>query len=234
MLPVVKRIARTIARRANDPIEDLFQAGSIGLLKAIEHYNKERNDNFRVYAGYIIIGEMKHFLRDKLSMIRVPSYIQELNVRINKFEKELTLDELQTLTSSKMAAALHVKPATVERAIAANRRKDTLSLDNILTLNDSNLSYEEVFAYIEAEPNKNYEDVRLIFQEVFPLLSLDEKILMDMYYNQERTQKEIADAFGVTQMIISRRLKKLFTRIAEIFEEIGVNKVRLEQDLGDE
>ena len=65
MIPVVKHIARTIARRSTDPIEDMIQAGFIGLLKAIDKYDKSKNDNFKVYAGYLIIGEMKHFLRDK-------------------------------------------------------------------------------------------------------------------------------------------------------------------------
>ena len=90
MIPVVKKLARTIARRATDPIEDLIQAGSIGLLKAIEYYSKEKNDNFRVYAGYFIIGEMKHYLRDKLDTIHVPRHIQELSIRIHNFTSNLT------------------------------------------------------------------------------------------------------------------------------------------------
>jgi RNA polymerase sigma-B factor len=69
MLPIVKRIARTIARRSYDPIDDLVQAGSIGLLKAIESFSPERNDNFKFYAGSLIIGEMKHYLRDKMNTI---------------------------------------------------------------------------------------------------------------------------------------------------------------------
>ena len=76
MLPIIKRIARTIARRSYDPIEDMVQAGAIGLLKAIDSYSAERNDNFKIYAGYLIIGEMKHYLRDKLNTIRVPRHIQ--------------------------------------------------------------------------------------------------------------------------------------------------------------
>ena len=58
MMPIIKRIARSIARRAEDPVEDLVQAGSIGLVKAIEKYNPDRNAKFRIYAGYLIVGEM--------------------------------------------------------------------------------------------------------------------------------------------------------------------------------
>ena len=99
MLPIIKKIARTIARRSYDPVEDLVQAGAIGLLKAIDSYSDDLNDNFKIYAGYYIIGEMKHYVRDKLNTIRVPRHIQELTFRINSFTNTLTLDELNELTN---------------------------------------------------------------------------------------------------------------------------------------
>ena len=52
MLPIIKRIARTIARRSSDPVDDLVQAGAIGLLKAIDTYSDDMNDNFKIYASY--------------------------------------------------------------------------------------------------------------------------------------------------------------------------------------
>ena len=123
MLPVIKRIARTIARRASDPIDDLVQAGAIGLLKAIESYSKDINDNFKIYAGYLIIGEMKHYLRDKLNTIRVPRHIQELSCRINNFTKTLTLEELNELTNDDVAEALKISRRDVDFVMQADRRK---------------------------------------------------------------------------------------------------------------
>ena len=131
MLPVIKKIARTIARRANDPIEDLVQAGCIGLLKAIESYSKDINDNFKIYAGYLIIGEIKHYLRDKLNTIRVPRHIQELSYRINSFTSTLTLDELNELTNDDVAEALRVPRKEIDYAIQADRRRSTLSLEDL-------------------------------------------------------------------------------------------------------
>ena len=106
MLPVIKKIAKTIARRSYDPIEDMVQAGSIGLLKAIDSYSKDINDNFKIYAGYLIIGEMKHYLRDKLNTIRVPRHIQELSFRINSFISTLTVEEVNELTNDDVAEAI--------------------------------------------------------------------------------------------------------------------------------
>lgn len=117
MLPVIKRIAKTIARRSYDPIDDMIQAGSIGLLKAIDSYSQDVNDNFKIYAGYLIIGEMKHYLRDKLNTIRVPRHIQELTYRINSFTRALTFDELNELTNDDVAEALKVSPRAIDFAL---------------------------------------------------------------------------------------------------------------------
>ena len=131
MLPIVKRIARTIARRSYDPVEDLVQAGSIGLLKAIDSYSSSTNDRFKIYAGSLIIGEMKHYLRDKLNTIRVPRHIQELAYRINSFINTLTTEELNNLTSDFVAEALNITTEQVDMAFQAERRKHTFSLDDI-------------------------------------------------------------------------------------------------------
>ena len=131
MLPVIKRIAKTIARRSYDPIDDMIQAGSIGLLKAIDSYSQDVNDNFKIYAGYLIIGEMKHYLRDKLNTIRVPRHIQELTYRINSFTRALTFDELNELTNDDVAEALKVSPRAIDFALQADRRKSTLSLEDL-------------------------------------------------------------------------------------------------------
>ena len=229
MLPVVKRIAKTIARRANDPVDDLFQAGSIGLLKAIEHYDKVKNDNFRVYAGYLIIGEIKHYLRDKLNMIRVPAHIQELCIRINNFTKTLTYEEVQQLTTDEVAYALQLEPKTVEYALMMDRRKETMSLEDFRQFNSENLYYEEFMSDGDYKQKSEYEDVRLMFNEILPQLPLDERLLMDMYYKQDLTKKEIAEAMGITQMGVSRRMKKVFNKISEILEKKGVKQHYLDE-----
>lgn len=148
MLPVIKRIAKTIARRSYDPIDDMIQAGSIGLLKAIDSYSQDVNDNFKIYAGYLIIGEMKHYLRDKLNTIRVPRHIQELTYRINSFTRALTFDELNELTNDDVAEALKVSPRAIDFALQADRRKSTLSLEDLYTADADNLGYEEILAMI--------------------------------------------------------------------------------------
>ena len=151
MIPVIKKIARTIARRANDPVEDLVQAGAIGLLKAIDSYSEEISENFRIYAGYLIIGEMKHYLRDKLNTIRVPRHIQELVYRINSFTRSLTAEEMNELTNDDVAGVLKISSTAVDFALLADRRRSTLSLEELYNYDPESLTYEEVLYNFHAD-----------------------------------------------------------------------------------
>lgn len=211
MLPIIRKIARTIARRSYDPIDDLVQAGSIGLLKAIDSYSKEINDNFKIYAGYLIIGEMKHYLRDKLNTIRVPRHIQELTCRINNFTKTLTLEELQALTNDDVAEALKISPREVDFAMQVDRRRATLSLDEIYTADSDNLGYEEVLAKDNYKETRELEDTKIVLKEVIEKLPSEYQDLVKLYYYKDLTQKEIAEMLNLTQMQVSRKLKKAFS-----------------------
>ena len=211
MLPIIKKIARTIARRSYDPIEDLVQAGSIGLLKAIDSYSNDVNDNFKIYAGYLIIGEIKHYLRDKLNTIRVPRHIQELSIRINNFTKTLTLDELNELTNDDVAEALNVSSSAVNYVMQADRRKSVISLDDMYNSSDDNLGYEDVIASSDYKETRDLEDMKIILKDVIEKLPPESKKLVKMYYYEDMSQKEIAQKLNYTQMQISRRMKKAFS-----------------------
>ncbi len=230
MIPVVKHIARTIARRSYDPIEDMTQAGFIGLLKAIDKYSKEKNDNFRVYAGYFIIGEMKHFLRDKLNMIRVPGHIQELVIRINNFTKDLTQEEIFKLTSEDVASALDVPTKKIDFALQIDRRKSTVSLEEVFDTSDDSLGYEEIIASNDYQKQSEYADIKIIFDEVVNKLPPEERVLLDMYYKQDMTQKEIAEALQISQMGVSRRMKNLFNLISDFVWENPEYRQRMKRN----
>ena len=219
MLPIIKKIARTIARRSYDPIDDLVQAGSIGLLKAIESYSAEVNDNFKIYAGYLIIGEMKHYLRDKLNTIRVPGHIQELSYRINTFTNSLTYEQLNELTNDDVAVALKVTPKAVDYAMQADRRKSIVSLENIFRDSDS-LSYEEVLsAHDDYKEMRENEDDKIVLKDVIEKLPDEYRKLVEMYYYDDMNQKDIAEKLGMTQMRISRKMKKAFSMLYKMIAD---------------
>ena len=210
MLPIVKRIAHTIARRSYDPIDDLIQAGSIGLLKAIDSFSPERNNNFKFYAGSLIIGEMKHYLRDKLNTIKVPRHIQELSIRINSFISTLTPEELNELTNEYVADALNVPKKDIDFAIQAERRKTTISFEDLYPKDVHNLGYEEIIPYDNYKEMADIEDARLILGLVIARLPKEYRKIIELYYYQDLSQKEIAKKLELSEMQISRKIKKAF------------------------
>lgn len=223
MIPVVKHIAKTIARRSTDPIEDMIQAGFIGLLKAIDNYSPAKNDNFKVYAGYLIIGEMKHFLRDKLNMIRVPAHIHELSIRINNFTKTLTDEELEKLTIKDVAKALNTNADTVNITMQIERRKNMISLEDIIVNDEINsLSYEEVIADEKYKKKAENEDFKIILNNLIENLPEQQKVLVEMFYKQDMTKKEIAEKLNISQMAVNRRMKSAFNIIAKHIEEVQI------------
>lgn len=220
MLPIIKKIARTIARRSYDPIDDMVQAGAIGLLKAIDSYSRDVNKNFKIYAGYLIIGEMKHFLRDKLNTIRVPGHIQELSLRINTFTSSLTQEEVNELTNDDVAEALNVTPNAVTNALQADRRKSTVSLDEIFAAESDNLGYEEIFT--KDDDPRDIEDTKIILRDVIEKLPDDCREIVKLFYYEDLNQKEISEKLNINQMRISRKLKKAFSMLYKMIADSGV------------
>ena len=220
MLPIVKRIARNIARRAYDPLDDLIQAGCIGLLKAIESFSFEKNESFKFYAGSLIIGEMRHYIRDKMNTIKIPGYIQELGYRINSFIGTLTTEELNELTNEYVAKALNVETKDVDFAIQSNRRKFLISLDHLYTNNSSkNAKYEELIATNDYKEAANMTDAKLILELVIARLPKEYRKIIELYYYKDLNQKEIAEYTGMTAMQTNRKLKKAFELLYAMIED---------------
>ena len=119
-MPIVKKVARSLARRSTDPVEDITQVGSLGLIKAVDLYNPEISKNFKSYATYLITGEIRHYLRDKTTIIRAPREIKELSFRVHKLTMELTEKLGKIPTDKDIAEALQMPQEKVEEY-----RKDT-------------------------------------------------------------------------------------------------------------
>ncbi|MCQ2754682.1 MAG: sigma-70 family RNA polymerase sigma factor [bacterium] len=208
MIPIVKHIAHSIARRSYDPIEDLIQAGFIGLLKAIDRYDYEKNDNFKIYAGYYIIGEMKHYLRDKLDGIKIPRHIQELAFRINTFTANLTYEEMIELTSEDVASALQIPKQAVDIVMMADRRKSTISFEDIYENSDQ--KFEEFIGNKDFKEKAKFEDEKIMLNDLIKILPTDYSILIKLYYNNDMSKTEIAEYLGWNVMKVSRTLERAF------------------------
>ncbi|HET7351726.1 MAG TPA: sigma-70 family RNA polymerase sigma factor, partial [Marmoricola sp.] len=127
-LPLVDHCARRFVNRG-EPLEDLVQVGTIGLIKSVDRFDTDRGVEFSTYATPTIIGEIKRYFRDKGWAIRVPRRLQELRMQIGTATAELTQDLGRSPTPGEIAQRLGVTLEEVLEGIESSNAYSTLSLD---------------------------------------------------------------------------------------------------------
>ena len=219
-IPLVKKIARSLARRSTDPVEDLIQVGSMGLLKAIHLYNPEISKNFKTYATYLITGEIRHYLRDKASMIKAPRAIQELAYRVNKMSTEIFEEVGEKPTESEIADKMAVSVDRVHEAIEMDRRKQPVSLDQLVfQTDDENSSWGDKIADLSYQNLPNVQEERIMLTESLNALDEELRKIIELTYFEDMSQMEIAKKLGISQMQVSRKLKSALEQLIDMVNE---------------
>ena len=221
-MPLVKKIAKGLARRNTDPIEDIIQAGSVGLVKAIQLYNPDVSENFRTYATYLITGEIRHYLRDKASMIKAPREIYELSFRVNKLMQKLK-DESGNIAPEKIIAEeLGTSVDKIQEVIDVERRKQTISLDQFSSSgNDEALSLFDKIADDNQYNLQSFQEDKIIIADAIKKLDVKLQEVIIMNYFEDMNQTQIATKLGISQMQVSRRIKKALKQLFNILSENG-------------
>ncbi len=224
-MPLVKRVARSLARRSTDPIEDITQVGALGLIKAIDLFKPEISSNFKTYATYLITGEIRHYLRDKSTIIRAPREIKELSYRVHKITMELTEKLGVTPSDKELAQALQIGEKKIEEVYELDRRTTAISIDQIIG-NEENTS-ATIGDRLVDESQKNiiadFEN-RLILNEAIKKLDSDEQQLIILNYFEGLNQREISQRLDMSQMQVSRKLKKALDKLFNLITRRGMSK----------
>lgn len=197
---VVKRF-----RNRGVEMDDLFQIGSIGLLKAVDHFDLDYKVRFSTYAVPMIAGEIKRFLRDD-GMIRVSRSLKEIAYKAyivrERLEKELGREP----AIEEIAAGAGVTPE--ELVMATEAAAEVESLQQVIYQGDGmDISLQDKLT----EKGNDQERVldRLLLEEILQYLEPDERKLIYMRYFQDMTQTQIAERLGVSQVQVSRMEKKI-------------------------
>ena len=221
-LTLVKKIAKGLARRSTDPVEDIIQVGSLGLIKAIDFYKPEMNSNFKSYATYLITGEIKHYIRDKVAMIKPSREIQELAYRISSLTKQLTDALGQEPTNEQLAAALEIPIKKVQEVIDVDRRK-TISLDQAVNSSDDNgITFNDQLAEESYQDTVNLQEDKIMLKTALEMLPPLNKQIIELSYFEDMTQKAIADKLNLSQIQVSRIIKK---SLNDLFYNITREKI---------
>ena len=208
-LPLVVFMARKFADRG-EPLDDLIQVGTIGLIKAIDRFEIARGFEFSTFATPTIVGEIKRHFRDKTWAIRVPRRLQELGAAVSKANTELTQKLDRSPTTKEIAKHLGVSVDDVAEALEANSAYSTISLDTASadapTIGDSVGSLDDALEGVEYR------------ESLKPLLEkLDdrEKRILQLRFFDNLSQSQIATDLGISQMHVSRILNKVLIHLRE-------------------
>lgn len=219
-MPLVKKIARTLARRSTDPVEDIIQVGSLGLIKAIRLYNPTISKNFKSYATYLITGEIRHYLRDKANMIKAPRAIQELAYRVHKLTLEMIEEQGEKPSDKDIATKMDIPVDKVKEAMDADRRKTIISLDQIAFQDDDDFSnWGDKIADVSYENMQSLREDRIMLMECLQDIEPQLKTIVELTYFKDWNQVEIANELGISQMQVSRKLKKALTLLHDIIDK---------------
>jgi RNA polymerase sigma factor (sigma-70 family) len=210
-LPLVKKIARGLARRATDPVDDLIQVGSIGLLEAIDRYEMGHNTAFKTYAVHFITGHIRHYLRDRQTLLRGPRALQELSYRLNQVTSRLAQEYGRDPSHEELALALDISPQEVDQVRTYDRRVTVLWLDQDAYDSDEDENRTLMESLHDRKTNgPGREDTvdRLMLSDAMAKLSESQRELIKLRYFQDYTQAELSRTLGISQMEVCRRLKK--------------------------
>ncbi|MHB1342998.1 MAG: SigB/SigF/SigG family RNA polymerase sigma factor [Thermoleophilia bacterium] len=205
-LPLVRSLARRFSSRGQ-PVEDLVQVGSIGLIKAIDRFDIERGVELSTYATPTVLGEIKRYFRDKGWAVKVPRALQDLNIRLNKVIEQLTVELNRSPTISELAEACDVTEEEVLEALESGRAYNSLSLFSSGSSDDEDSL--ELMDYL----GRDEEEYELVEQRRYlaPAMNeLDERerLILHLRFFEGMTQTQIAVRVGISQMHVSRLIRK--------------------------
>ena len=214
---LVKKIAGNISAQSGIPNEDLVQVGCIGLIKAIDFFDPDKNTRFKTYASYFIRGEIKHYLRDKASMIKAPRELQELVFKISSAVKNLKEKGIEEPAEEQIAEIVGIPVNKIHEVMEIELCKSTLSLDQaISSVDDDDLTLIDKIPAGDYQEFMNSYENKLMLAEAIKKLPHDLQQIIEMSYYQDLNQREISERIHISQMQVSRRLKKALSKMYEI------------------
>lgn len=201
-LPLVRTLALRFARRG-EPLDDLIQAGSIGLIHAVDRYDPLRGSSFEAYAIPTITGEIRRHLRDGCSSVRIPRRAAEEHARVRRIRAALEASTGRTPTTTELARAAAVSPGAVVSALHPPRVEALFDADSDGPPTD---------------PIAELDD-RLALAAALRALPLRERRILMLRFYAERSQRRIADDVGLSQIHVSRLLRGALGRLRSALED---------------
>ncbi|MFE4174735.1 RNA polymerase sigma factor SigF [Streptomyces sp. NPDC056909] len=205
------KFAASRFRTRSEPMEDIIQVGTIGLIKAIDRFELSRGVEFPTFAMPTVVGEIKRFFRDTSWSVRVPRRLQELRLDLARAGDELAQRLDRAPTVGELAQRLGISEEEVVEGMTASNAYTASSLDAQTEENDSEGSLADRIGY-EDHGLEGIEYIESLKPLIAGLPQRDRKIL-SLRFVANMTQSEIGEELGISQMHVSRLLSRTLTRL---------------------
>ncbi len=206
-LPVAQHIARRFSNRG-EPLDDLVQVACVGIMKAIEGFDLDREVRFSSYATPTVLGEIKRYFRDKGWAVRVPRGTQELQLQVAKARDTLTNELGRSPTVQELARAVDAPfedvLSTIQSADARRARSFDEPIGEDSTLGDS-LGI--------TDPELGRAEIRVLIDGALDVLTPRDREILRLRFEEDLTQTEISRQIGVSQMQVSRLIRQALARL---------------------
>ncbi|MEA2479913.1 MAG: polymerase sigma-B factor [Thermoleophilaceae bacterium] len=213
-MPLARQLARRY-QRGSEPLEDLQQVASLGLVKAIDRYDLERGTAFSSYAVPTILGELKRYFRDVGWAVHVPRGMQERIMQVNGAMDRLSRLMGRSPTPAEIAGEIDCTTEEVLEALEASVAYEASSLDAPRSGGDSE---SDSYADSMGADDENYETIEYIETIAPTMRALPERdrLVLKLRFEDDLTQSEIAERIGVSQMHVSRLIRRALARLRTV------------------
>ena len=198
-----------------DNMDDLFQVGCVGLIKAIDNFDLKHEVRFSTYAVPMILGEVKRYLRDNNSSLRISRSLKDLAYKALKIKEELTNKYTREISVKELASYMQIEEAEIVEAFEA--MYDTISIFEPI-FNDGG---ETIYLYDQLSDKKNtlYPlEYYIALKEAMKKLKTKERYIINERYIIGKTQTELAEEIGISQAQISRLEKNGIENLKKIIK----------------
>ena len=211
-LNLVRFLASKFKNRG-ESLDDLIQVGTIGLIKAIDRFDISRGLEFTTFATPTIMGEIRRHFRDKGWSVRVPRRLQELSAKVNQMTDELTKRLQRSPTVEEIAQELDTSVDEVLEAMESSSAYSSVPLEAGGAADDEAPSILD--RYVSEDRDLAASDDRMAIEEAVRDFSPREQDIIRMRFIEGLTQVEIADKLGISQVQVSRLLRRTLKKLQE-------------------
>jgi RNA polymerase sigma-B factor len=208
-LPLARHLAARFAGRG-EPMDDLIQTATVGLIKSVDRYDPDRGVDFTGYAIPTILGEIKRHFRDRTWQVRVPRRLQELRLSISEATTALTQRLSRSPTVADIALHLGVSEEEVLEGLEGARAYTATSLSSP-TSSDGGLELGDTLGW--EDPEFELAELRVALGPALAALDEREQRILTLRFYGNLTQSQIAEQIGVSQMHVSRLLTKALGKL---------------------